>query len=317
MRQRTEDDVEAVENCGISGVERQLTGTPRPATACGRRPSPQRGSRRRRPRRRGPDGPRRAATAPCRHTLTPRPRPPSSASLYRQPHTHASLTRRLRAGWIVSPRASMATSCSTRRARVSARRAVVDTVEDGVPVGGVQSFERLGRRAGWRPGRRPGPRAPRWSPTRRRRRPTSRPLWLVDGAGAGRVHPPLGVQAVRQFRVPLRPPPAGPTGGEPSPERGVVPPGELPVDPTEADGFLEGLVVGQRRRSGRPLLGQDQPDAGRSRTVLVEPPPPGRDVGDQQLGEIGRHRTEARPLSGLGAGPRPSRVPPTDLGCPP
>ena len=63
----------------------------------------------------------------------------------------------------------------------------------------------------------------------------------------------------------------------------VVAPAPLAVDPAEAERLLERLVVRERRRLGRALLRQHEPDAALLAVMSGEPGAPGGGVADDQL----------------------------------
>ena len=75
------------------------------------------------------------------------------------------------------------------------------------------------------------------------------------------MHSAGGKQPLGDRDVSLRPRAPGISGCESPPECRVVATPELPVNPAEADRFVERLVVGERCRLRRALLGQNEPDA--------------------------------------------------------
>ena len=74
------------------------------------------------------------------------------------------------------------------------------------------------------------------------------------------MHPPFGEQPLDVADVALRPLAARAPGGEALAEGALVAPAHLAVDPPVAERLVERLVVGERGRLGRALLGEHELD---------------------------------------------------------
>jgi hypothetical protein len=91
-------------------------------------------------------------------------------------------------------------------------------------------------------------------------RPPTVCLCFLDFGFARWMHSAGGTQSLRNGDIPLRPRAAGVSRGESSLERDVVTTPELPIDPAEANRFVECTVVEERRRMRRTVLGEYEPD---------------------------------------------------------
>ena len=103
--------------------------------------------------------------------------------------------------------------------------------------------------------------------------PSTVGLRRVDLTPAGRAHPLRVDEARRPLGVDLRPGAALDAAGEPLPEVRVVVPRLLPVDPPEAQRFVDRVAVGDGVDTAA-LLGDQQPHTGRRVVVGLEPRAP-------------------------------------------
>src|ERR1700677_3947950 len=138
---------------------------------------------------------------------------------------------------------------------------VSDPIQNGVAIRAGQRFEHcLGPRVGLQ-----GYRQIRWHldvglPGVRRRPPAIR-LRFPDLFRTRWMHSARGTQPLGLSHIPLRPRAPGIARCESSPERFAVTSPELPIDPAEANRFVESVVVAERRWMNRSLFGKHEPDA--------------------------------------------------------
>jgi hypothetical protein len=111
-------------------------------------------------------------------------------------------------------------------------------------------------------------------------------LRLLDLSFARSMHAAGEKQPLGDRDIPLLPRTPSTAGREPSPERRVVPPPELPVDPSKADRFVECLVVGQCRRLRRALLGENEPDSLWLGVVARQPDAPCRGISHHEFWKL-------------------------------
>jgi len=100
------------------------------------------------------------------------------------------------------------------------------------------------------------------------------------------MHSARNAQPLGDGDIPLRP--RAPRGSrcESSPECLVVTTPQLPINPAEADRFIECFVVDERRRMCRTLLGEDEPDSFCIGVIAQQPAAPFGGIGNQKLWKI-------------------------------
>ena len=95
------------------------------------------------------------------------------------------------------------------------------------------------------------------------------------------MHPAFAEQPLDVVDVALRPLAARAPGGEALAEGELVAAAHLAVDPPVAERLVERLLVGERGRLGRALLGEHELDPNPVAVVLTEPSSPGGGIGDE------------------------------------
>src|SRR4051812_27365951 len=162
----------------------------------------------------------------------------------------------------------------------------LDAMQDRIAILAREPLEhrlgvRLGRKRSRQVGRHVRPRGARISHL-----PSALGLRTLNFGDPGRLHPALADQPLREHRVPLRPAAPRPPRRETLEVRSFIAAANLAINPSEADRFLESLVVAEARRRGRALFREHEHYAGVIGMVVSEPIAPRPDVRDDQFPKL-------------------------------